>query len=261
MTIIDSIILGIVEGLTEFLPVSSTGHMILADWAMNMQQTDFLKTFEVVIQLGAILAVMLLYHKRFLRGLDIYFKLFVAFLPSAVVGLLAHDIIKGYLFNPTVVSASLIVGGALLILTDRWLDHKESKYVELEDISYRDAFKLGCFQCVAMIPGVSRSAATILGGAYAGFNKKQATEFSFLLAVPTMVAATGYSLYKHPVAPSSDEFSLLGIGFLVAFISGLLAIKGFIAVVQRAGFKYFGYYRIAVGVLFLLAAYVFHMQV
>lgn len=162
MTIWQAIIIAIIEGLTEFLPVSSTGHMILASSLMGIQNDEFVKSFEVLIQLGAILSVLAIYYKRFLVSFEIYFKLFVAFLPTGIIGILAYKTIKSYLFNPFVVSVSLIIGGVVLILLDRWTEKKESKYLELEHISYLDAFKIGLIQCLSMIPGVSRSAATIL---------------------------------------------------------------------------------------------------
>ena len=165
MTFLQSIILAIIEGLTEFLPVSSTGHMILAQSLMEMQNIEFAKTFEIVIQLGAILAVLVLYIKRFFVGINIYIKLFIAFLPTGIIGLLAYKIIKHYLFNPITVSMSLILGGVVLILLDKW-SRRKSNFLQLEDISYTGAFKIGLIQCVSMVPGVSRAAATIFGGIF-----------------------------------------------------------------------------------------------
>lgn len=251
MTLFQSIIIAIIEGLTEFLPVSSTGHMILASAAMNIHENDFVKTFEVAIQLGAILAIVLIYAKRFLKGLTIYYKLTAAFIPTAIIGFLAYEIIKGYLFNPIVVSLSLIIGGIVLILIDRKVVAQESKTQELEDISYKRAISIGFIQCLSMIPGTSRAAATIVGGVFNGLDKKQATEFSFLLAVPTMFAATGYDLLKAEIAFTSNELMLLGIGLLVAFVSAWIAVKIFLKIVSNYGFKHFGYYRIALGGLFL----------
>ncbi|MDX2248691.1 MAG: undecaprenyl-diphosphate phosphatase [Bacteroidia bacterium] len=252
MNLIQAIIIAIVEGLTEFLPVSSTGHMILTSAALGIHEDDFVKTFEVAIQLGAILAIVLLYIKRFLQGLPIYYKLFVAFLPTAVIGFLAYDMIKTYLFNPTVVSISLILGGVVLILIDKKVVSQDSQTESLEQISYKRAFFIGLIQCFSMIPGVSRAAATIIGGVFNGLNKQQATEFSFLLAVPTMFAATGYDLLKTPAEFTSHEMMLLGVGLVVAFVTALIAVKIFLKIVQNYGFIHFGYYRILVGVLFLL---------
>lgn len=252
MSLLEAIILGIVEGLTEFLPVSSTGHMILTSYLLQMQETNFLKTFEVVIQLGAIFAIVWLYAKRFLTSVDIYFKLAVAFLPTGVIGLLAYKAIKAYLFNPTVVAVSLIVGGIVLILTDRKLENSVTKYQDVSDISYKRAFLIGLIQCFSMIPGVSRAAATIIGGVFNGLDKKQAAEFSFLLAVPTMFAASGYDLLKADIAYTSNNMMLLAVGLLVAFIAAWLAVKGFLKYIHLIGFRHFGYYRILVGIVFLI---------
>ena len=252
MDILQTIILSLVEGITEFLPVSSTGHMILASYVMKISDQAFVKTFEIAIQLGAIAAIVMLYYKRFIQGIDIYIKLFIAFLPTAAVGFLAYKTIKTYLVNPLGVSLALVVGGVILILIDKWVVSRESRYVELEDISYKNAFFIGLAQCVSMIPGVSRAAATIIGGVANGLNKKQATEFSFLLAVPTMCAATGYDLLKTDATLSSREFLLLAIGFAGAFVSAWLAVKVFIRFVENHGFKAFGYYRIFIGIVFLV---------
>ncbi|OQB54294.1 MAG: Undecaprenyl-diphosphatase [Deltaproteobacteria bacterium ADurb.Bin151] len=252
MDILQAIILSIVEGITEFLPVSSTGHMILASYIMKIHEHAFVKTFEIGIQIGAILAIVMLYYKRFIQGLTIYIKLFIAFIPTAVVGFLAYKTIKTYLFNPLGVSLALIIGGVILIVIDKWVVTRESRYAEIEEISYKNAFFIGLAQCVSMIPGVSRAAATIIGGVGNGLNKKQATEFSFLLAVPTMCAATGYDLLKTDATFSSHELMLLAIGLVGAFISAWLAVKLFIRFVENHGFKTFGYYRIFIGIVFLV---------
>jgi undecaprenyl-diphosphatase len=254
MTYIQAIIIAIIEGLTEFLPVSSTGHMILADSLMHIQDKEFAKTFEIVIQLGAIMAVLLIYFKRFFVGITIYLKLGVAFLPTGIIGFLAYKTIKLYLFNPYTVSISLIVGGVVLILLDKWTEQKESEYKQVEDISYVGALKIGLIQCVSMVPGVSRAAATIFGGVFSGFDRKQAAEFSFLLAIPTMFAASGYDLLKEKENIHSEDLSLMLVGGFVAFIVAIFAIKGFIAFLNKYGFKHFGYYRIILGVLFLAYA-------
>lgn len=251
MDIIQAIILSIVEGVTEFLPISSTGHMILASYIMKIHDHAFVKTFQIAIQIGAILAIVTLYYKRFVQGITIYIKLFVAFVPTAIIGFLAYKTIKTYLFNPLGVSLALIVGGVILILIDRWVVARESRYKELEDISYKNAFFIGLTQCVSMIPGVSRAAATIIGGVGNGLDKKQATEFSFLLAVPTMCAATGYDLLKTDATFASNEILLLSIGLAGAFVSAWLAVKLFIRFVENHGFKAFGYYRILIGIIFI----------
>jgi undecaprenyl-diphosphatase len=252
MSLIQAIIIAIVEGITEFLPISSTGHMILASTIMGIHEDEFVKTFEIAIQLGAILAIALMYAKRFFQGLTIYFKLAVAFLPTAIVGFLAYDYIKTYLFNYYVVAASLIIGGIILILIDKKVVARQSKTDVLENIDYKHAFFIGLIQCFSMIPGVSRAAATIIGGVFNGLDKKQATEFSFLLAVPTMFAATGYDLLKTPINFAQNEAMLLAIGMVVAFITAWIAVKVFLKLVENYGFKHFGYYRIVIGVAFLI---------
>ena len=252
MTLFQSILIALVEGLTEFLPISSTGHMILASTAMGIHEDEFVKTFEVFIQLGAILAIALMYIKRFFRNLTIYFKLITAFLPTAVVGFLAYDYIKAYLFNPIVVSVSLILGGIILIFIDKKVAAQGSTVVELEDISYKNAFFIGLCQCLSMVPGTSRAAATIIGGVFNGLDKRQATEFSFLLAVPTMLAAGGYDLLKADLAFTSEQLMLLGIGFMVAFASAWGAVKLFLTYVSTHGFTSFGWYRIGLGIVFLI---------
>jgi undecaprenyl-diphosphatase len=254
MTYFQAFIIAVIEGITEFLPVSSTGHMILADSLMKVQDKEFAKTFEIVIQLGAIFSVFILYFKRFFKGINIYLKLFVAFIPTAVIGLLAYKTIKHYLFNPYTVSISLIVGGVVLILLDKWSEKKESKVAFVEDIDYAGAFKIGLIQCFSMVPGVSRAAATIFGGVFAGFNRKQAAEFSFLLAIPTMLAASGYDLLKEKDNIHLEDVKLMLFGAFVAFVVAIFAIKGFIGFLNKYGFKHFGYYRIALGVLFLVYA-------
>lgn len=252
MTLFQSIIIAIIEGLTEFLPISSTGHMILASAAMGIHEDEFVKTFEVFIQLGAILAIALMYIKRFFRGFKIYYKLLAAFIPTAVVGLLAYEIIKGYLFNPIVVSISLIVGGIILILIDKRVVNQETTVDEVEDITYKQAFFIGLFQCLSMVPGTSRAAATIIGGVFNGLDKKQATEFSFLLAVPTMMAAGGYDLLKSDLAFTQAQVMMLLIGSGIAFVTAWIAVKFFLHYVSNHGFTAFGWYRIVLGILFLI---------
>lgn len=252
MTFTQSFLIAIIEGLTEFLPISSTGHMILASAAMGIHEDEFVKTFEVFIQLGAILAIALMYIKRFFKSIDIYLKLFAAFLPTGIIGFLAYDYIKAYLFNPVVVSVSLILGGIFLIFIDKKVVNSETTLSDVEEMSYKNAFLIGICQCISMIPGTSRAAATIIGGVFNGLDKKQATEFSFLLAVPTMMAAGGYDLLKSDLVFSKEQVTLLGVGSLVAFVSAWIAVKLFIKYVSTHGFTAFGYYRIALGILFLI---------
>lgn len=255
MSIFNAIILAIIEGLTEFLPISSTGHMILASSAMGIHEDEFVKTFEICIQLGAILAIALMYMQRFFKSIDIYLKLLVAFLPTAIIGFLAYDIIKHYLFNAIVVSISLIVGGFILIWIDSYIKNKTSEVKDLDQIPYINAFNIGLFQCLSMIPGTSRAAATIVGGVLNKLDKRQATEFSFLLAIPTMFAATGYDLLKTPIDFTSEQWKLLIIGLIIAGISAWIAVKIFLNIVDKYGFKPFGYYRIALGIIYLIFMY------
>ena len=252
MTIPQSIILAIVEGLTEFLPVSSTGHMILTSSLMGIHEDEFVKTFEIGIQLGAILAIVIMYLKRFLKGLTIYFKLAAAFIPTAIIGLLAYDFIKSILFNPLVVSISLIIGGIILILIDKKVVEKKEQVEDVIDLPYKNAIFIGLIQCLSMIPGTSRAAATIIGGVFNKLNKTQATEFSFLLAVPTMIAATGYDLLQSPIEFNQEQITLMAIGLVIAFITAWFAVKVFLKIVMNYGFKHFGYYRIVIGLVFLV---------
>jgi len=260
MNVLDVLIIGLVEGLTEFLPVSSTGHMILTAYLLRLENTAFLKSFEVAIQLGAILAVMFIYYRRLLTGWAIYQRLLVAFLPTAVIGFLMYKTIKGYLFNATVVSVSLIIGGVILIALDRWLMRQQAQFDELEAMPLKNAFWIGVIQCFSMVPGTSRAAATIIGGALNGCDKKQATEFSFLLAIPTMLAATAYDLLKTGAHFSTQEYGFLALGSVVAFVSAWLAVRLFLKLVVRFGFAGFGIYRIVVGGAFLMLVYGFQIQ-
>jgi undecaprenyl-diphosphatase len=247
MSIWQAIILAIVEGITEFLPVSSTGHMIIASSFMGISHLEFTKMFTVNIQFGAILSVLVLYWKRFFQTTDFYFKLFVAFLPAAVIGFLLNDFIDALLENVVVVAISLLVGGIILIFIDKLTNDEKAD----KEITYLTALKIGFFQCIAMIPGVSRSASTIIGGMLQGLSRKQAAEFSFFLAVPTMAAAGGYKLLKTYDTIKSEDIQTLLIGNLVAFVVAMLAIKFFISFLTKYGFKVFGYYRIILGLILL----------
>lgn len=251
MTTLQAIILAIIEGLTEFLPVSSTGHMIIASSFFGIAGDDFTKLFTIVIQLGTILSVIVLYFKRFFQSLDFYYKLFVAFIPAVIFGLLLSDFIDDLLENPITVAVSLIIGGFLLLKVDEWFSNEQ----EESEISYLTAFKIGLFQCLAMIPGVSRSGASIVGGMSQKLSRKTAAEFSFFLAIPTMLGATvkkSYDYYKAGFELSQDQVGLLIIGNVVGFFVALIAIKTFIDFLQKHGFKLFGYYRIVAGVAILL---------
>jgi undecaprenyl-diphosphatase len=254
MNIFQAIILSIIEGLTEFLPVSSTGHMIIASSFFGIAQEDFTKLFTIIIQLGTILSVVVLYFKRFFQSFDFYFKLLVAFIPAVVLGLLLSDFIDGLLENPITVAVSLILGGIILLKVDGWFKDSEETQTS-EKISYLTAFKIGLFQCLAMIPGVSRSGASIIGGMSQKLSRTTAAEFSFFLAVPTMLGATikkCYDYYKAGFELSNDQVNLLIIGNIVGFVVALLAIKSFIGYLSKHGFKMFGYYRIIAGIAVLL---------
>ncbi|QXV66525.1 undecaprenyl-diphosphate phosphatase [Mucilaginibacter sp. 21P] len=248
MNIIHVIVLAIIEGLTEFLPVSSTGHMIIASSVMGIATNDFVKLFTVAIQLGAILSVIILYWKRFFQSVDFYIKLIVAFIPAAVFGLLFSKKIDALLESALTVGITLFIGGIILLFVDKWFNHADVK--EEKAINNPTAFKIGLFQCLAMIPGTSRSAATIVGGMAQKLSRKAAAEFSFFLAVPTMFAATGkklYDFYKEGHRFTGEEIKLLAVGNIIAFIVALLAIKTFITFLEKRGFRLFGWYRILVG--------------
>lgn len=253
MNIFQAIIIAIVEGLTEFLPVSSTGHMIITTSIMGISADKFTKLFTIAIQFGTILSVLVLYWKRFFQSINFYFKLFVGFIPAAIFGVLLSDWIDSLLENVIVVAIMLLVGGVIFILIDKWLSRAEDKHDE--ELSFIKVLKIGFFQCIAMIPGVSRSAATIIGGVSQGLSKKQAAEFSFFLAVPTMFAATCKKMldyYQEGTVLSSNDWLLLGIGNLVGFVVAIIAIKSFISFITKNGFKVFGYYRIIIGALILI---------
>jgi len=259
MNLLETIILAIIEGITEYLPVSSTGHMIIASSFMGIATDDFTKLFTIVIQLGAILSVVVLYWKRFFQSIDFYFKLLVAFIPAVVLGLLLNDVIDSLLESPVTVAVSLIIGGFILLKVDDWF--KDNEVYDAEnptshtEITYMTALKIGFFQCLAMIPGTSRSGASIVGGMTQKINRKTAAEFSFFLAVPTMFGATAYKMYKYYKAGfvlSADQVNYLIIGNIVAFVVALIAIKSFIDYLSKKGFKIFGYYRIVLGIALLV---------
>lgn len=253
MTVFQAILLALIEGLTEFLPVSSTGHMILGSSLMGIQSDNFVKLFTVAIQLGAILSVIVLYFNRFFQSIGFYFKLLVAFLPAVFFGLLLSDKIDQLLESPLAVAISLLVGGLILLFVDQWFNHGDIN--NTDDITYGTAFKIGLFQCISMIPGVSRSASTIVGGMSQKLSRKTAAEFSFFLAVPTMFGATAkklFDFYQNGFAINQEQVNLLIIGNLVAFIVAMLAIRYFITFLQSRGFRIFGWYRIIVGGIILI---------
>ncbi len=253
MTFIQILILAIIEGLTEFLPVSSTGHIIIGSSLMGIAQQPFVKDFTVIIQFGAILAVVVAYWKRFFKSFDFYYKLALGVLPALVIGFLINDFIESILENVLVVAVTLILGGLVLLKMDEWFAENESS--NATEPTIKQSFTIGFFQVIAMIPGVSRSGATIFGGMMQGLNKKTAAEFSFFLAVPTMFAATCYKLlkiYKLNNGFPTEYLNDLLLGNVIAFVVALIAIRYFIAILIRYGFKIFGWYRIVVGILILL---------
>ena len=265
MSILEAIIIAIVEGLTEYLPVSSTGHMIIASSFMGIEKEEFTKLFEVAIQLGAILAVVVLYWKKFFdfSRWQFYVKLIIGVIPALVLGLLFSDKIDAMLESPTTVAVSLLAGGIILLFIDKAF-HRPTIHSENE-ITYGKAFLTGLWQCIAMIPGVSRSAASIIGGMQQGLTRGAAAEFSFFLAVPTMAAATLYSLFlkkwetaglEHKgyelILQSTDNTVAFIVGNVVAFLVAIIAIKFFITYLKKYGFKIFGWYRIIVGIVLLL---------
>lgn len=252
MTLFEAIVLAIIEGLTEFLPVSSTGHMVIASTFMGIASDEFTKLFTVAIQFGAILSVVVVYFKRFFQGINFYLKLFVAFIPTAIIGLLLKSTVDGLLENVTVVAVSLLLGGIVLLFVDKWFAKNETEGTD--EVSYKTGFIIGTVQTLAMIPGVSRSAATIIGGLTQKLTRKAAAEFSFFLAVPTMFAATVKSLWDSKellLVSGNNEIMLLIVGNVVAFIVAYLAIKSFIGILTKYGFKVFGYYRIVLGIILL----------
>ncbi|MDB5026014.1 MAG: undecaprenyl-diphosphate phosphatase [Mucilaginibacter sp.] len=256
MNIIHVIILAIIEGLTEFLPVSSTGHMVIASSLMGISKNEFVKLFEVVIQLGAIVAVVVLYFKRFVQSVDFYVKLVIAVIPAVIAGLLLKKHIDVLLESPLVVAVAFLAGGIILLFVDRWFNHPLIK--DEKKIKHSTALKIGFFQCLAMIPGVSRSAASIVGGMSQKLSRTAAAEFSFFLAVPTMFGATVKDLWDFKkngffnTPEVHQDIKFLIIGSIIAFIVAMLAIRSFITFLERRGFKLFGWYRIVAGIVIII---------
>ena len=263
MDVVQSIIISIVEGLTEFIPISSTGHMIITEKLLGITENEFTKMFTIAIQLGAILAVVVLYWKKFFdfKNLHFYFKLIIGVVPAILLGLLFSHKIDELLESTTTVAVALLLGGIVLIYIDKFFNHPA---IESEkEVTYKNSFTIGIWQCLAMIPGVSRSAASIIGGMQQKLTRSAAAEFSFFLAVPTMVAATGYKLFKHfheQGGFSGEEIKLLVIGNVVAFIVAMLAIKFFIGFLKKHGFRIWGIYRIAIGLILLILIYAGYIQ-
>lgn len=253
MNTFEIVLLSFIEGLTEFLPISSTGHLILTSAALGIAEGQFVKSFNIIIQFGAILSVLVLYWRNFLPNLDFYKKLFIAFLPAAVIGLLLKNKIDDLLDNVTVVAWALVLGGVVLILSDKFF--KTSGKKSLKDFKLGDYFKLGLLQCFAFIPGVSRSGATIVGGMGLGLSKKEAAEFSFFLAVPTLAGASLVKTLKILPTIESHQIASLIAGMILSFVFALAAIKFFIKIVSNYGFLHFGIYRIILGGIILGAIY------
>jgi undecaprenyl-diphosphatase len=265
MNLFQTIIIAIIEGLTEYLPVSSTGHMIIASSFMRIAHEDFTKLFTIVIQLGAILSVVVLYWKRFFQSFDFYLKLLVAFIPAVILGLLLNDVIDSLLESPVTVAISLIIGGFILLKVDDWFKANEvfdeKNPTAHTEISYLTALKIGFFQCLAMIPGTSRSGASIVGGMTQKINRKTAAEFSFFLAVPTMLGATAkksLDYYQAGFELTGEQINFLIVGNVIAFVVALVAIRSFIDYLSKKGFKIFGYYRIILGAALLIIHFFFY---
>jgi len=251
MSFLHVFILSLVEGLTEFLPISSTGHMILVSKLLAITETDFVKTFEIVIQLGAILAVVVLYFKKFISSISLLKKLLVAFIPTAIVGFTLYPLIKGVLLGNSAITLNALFWGGLAIIGVEWfLKRKKTEAKETSEVTYKQALIIGTFQSLSVIPGVSRAAATIIGGLLTGLDRPTATEFSFLLAVPTMIAATGLDVWKSRDMIAQGGFLTLFVGTVLSFFFAVIAVKFLIGYVKKHDFTVFGVYRIILSVLF-----------
>lgn len=252
MTIIHSLLLGLVEGITEFLPISSTAHLIIAAKALKIPSSDFLDSFLISIQVGAILSVAVLYAKTIIKNPRLILKIAAAFIPTAIIGLAAYSLVKAYLFDSLpLIASTLFIGGVIIILLERHFarrnfDQPAEEEKDLDSINYRQAAYIGIFQSLAIVPGVSRSAATIMGGLSMGLSRKNIVEFSFLLALPTMLAATALDLYKTPPVLNGNELNLWIIGLVVSFITAVLGIKFFLKFIKKNDFRIFGWYRIII---------------
>lgn len=251
MNWIEVFILSFVEGMTEFLPISSTGHLIITSALFGIEEDQFVKSFNIIIQFGAILSVLVLYWRRFLPNLVFYKKLLIAFLPAAIIGLLVKSKIDQVLESVLTVGITLFIGGFLLIWSDRYFkDHKQTKTVD--DLSFKDCIKIGLIQCFAFLPGVSRAGATIIGGLMLGLNRSAAAEFSFFLAVPTLFGAAAIKSLGIIKTISSDQIQFLAAGLILSFLFALIAIKFMLKIISKFGFKHFGYYRIILGILIFI---------
>lgn len=263
MSIVHAIIISIIEGLTEFIPISSTGHMIITEKLLGVSETDFVKAFTIAIQLGAILAVIVLYRKKFFNRniIPFYSKLLVGVIPALVLGFLFAKKIDKLLESSITVAITLLVGGIVLVFVDNWFRNPRIK--SEKQVSYTNSFVIGLWQCIALVPGVSRSAASIIGGMQQKLTRSAAAEFSFFLAVPTMLAATGYKLFKYFKENdgfTGQEIKLLVIGNFIAFFVAIIAIKFFIDFLKKHGFRVWGIYRIVLGAILLIMIYTGYLQ-
>ena len=253
MNYIDALILAVVEGVTEFLPISSTGHLILSSKLLGLAETDFLKTFEIVIQLGAIMAIVLLYRDKLLQGPKVWKNIIIAFIPTGIIGLTVYDFVKEVLLGSAYITViSLFIGGIIILLIEKFYKAESASEMEIEDLPLGKTLLLGAIQTIAVIPGVSRSGATIFGGMFMGFSRKTAADFSFLLAIPTMLAASGYDLLKSGGGFNQNEYGLLAVGLVGAFVVAYVVVKQFLRFIQNHTFTVFGWYRIIAAVAFWL---------
>lgn len=253
MTLFHSLILGIVEGFTEFLPISSTGHMVIVSYFLKIPENAILSTFEIIVQVGAISAVVVLYFKKLFEIENIK-KLIVAFIPTGIIGITVFPHIKAWLQNPLLVAFTMTLGGIFILIIENWYEKKENKgeIVQTENINYKQAFLLGIYQAIAVIPGVSRSGAMIIGGLTMKLSRKVLTEFSFLLAVPTMVIATLYTIYKKHSELTFTDITPILFGTFISFVIAIIVIKYFLNYIRSHSFKVFGHYRIIIGVILLI---------
>lgn len=256
MTLFQAFLLGIVEGITEFLPISSTGHLILVSYALRIPDTNFLKSYEIIIQLGAIVGIVVLYWKTLFLKRALWPKLFLAFLPTALVGFTLYPFIKNVLLaSPYLTLVSLFFGGVALIIIEKWYTENSHHASNLSHLTYRQVILIGVFQSISIIPGISRAGATIIGGMLLGAKRKTAVEFSFLLAVPTMIAASGLDLFKSYKTFTASDVEILTVGFITSFVVAIVAVRYFVHFVQHHTFIPFGIYRIALAVVYWLALF------
>ncbi len=252
MNILQAIIISALEGLTEFLPISSTGHLILAEHFLKIESTDFVKSFDVIIQFGAILAVVWLYWKKIVSSKNLWVKLLISFIPTGIIGFTLYRLIKDYLLGNVLITVfSLFFGGIVLLLVD-YLHKQHESPTSIDKLSNSKLISIGLFQSLSMVPGVSRSAATIVGGLFSGLSRKDAVEYSFLLAIPTMAAASGYDLLKNGLSFTVEQLIILSVGFIVSFITALIAVKTFTQYISHNNFKYFAIYRLVLAILVLI---------